>query len=71
MAHKSSWSDLYIAAALESNDEVLIARITAAKHAIAARLEQLSREADGYKERQAINAALERLRTLESERIPR
>jgi hypothetical protein len=72
MAHKSSWSDLYIAAALETNDEILIARLSAARHAIAARLQQLSLDHSGsQEERRKIEAALVGLRTLESERIPR
>ena len=68
MAHKSSWSDLYIAAALETQDEVLPARISAAKHAIAARLQELARDHGGCLEgRREIEAALVALRTLESE----
>ena len=71
MAKKSSWSDLYIAAALETQDEALPARISAAKHAIAARLQKLSRNVDAHQERREIEAALVGLRTLANERLPR
>jgi hypothetical protein len=72
MAHKSSWSDLYIAAVLETQNEVLPSRLTAAKHAIAARLQEFSLDHGGsLEERREIEAALVGLRTLENERLPR
>jgi hypothetical protein len=72
MAHKSSWSDFYIAAVLETKDDLLLSRISAAKHAIAARLQEFSSDRGGsLEERREIEAALVGLRTLENERIPR
>jgi hypothetical protein len=68
METKTSWSDLYIEACLETG-ETLPTRISAASHAIAARLQELS--SDGScKERRDMEAALTGLRALESQ-IPR
>jgi hypothetical protein len=69
MAHKSSWSDLYIAATLETG-ELLPVRILAGRHGIAARLRELPRDQHAHKERQEINAALLGLQRLQNERIP-
>jgi hypothetical protein len=71
MGHKSSWSDLYIAAASEFKDEALITRLSTARRAITARLQELSRSENTHEERREIEAALTALRKLENERIPR
>jgi hypothetical protein len=68
MEKKASWTNLYIAAALETG-EALPARISAARHAIAARLEELPQDG-ARKERREMEAALTGLRAVESQ-IPR
>lgn len=71
MAHKGSWSDLYIVAVLETQNDVLPSRISPAKHASAARLQELSGDHGGcLGERQEIEAALIGLRVLENGRLP-
>ena len=69
MEKKISWPDHYISAALETG-EALPDRISAARHAIAARLEDLPQEG-ARKERQDLEAALVGLRAIENQWIPR
>jgi hypothetical protein len=70
MDSKKGWLDLYQAAILETNDRALGERISAAKHAIEGRLQELALDHQGtLREKQQISDALAGLQILEKERL--
>ena len=62
------WRDLFGAAIIELNPEILKVRVERAEAAISRRLETLGKEAGSVPERQAIVDALSSLRLLKSTR---
>ena len=64
------WRDLFGAAIIELNPDILKVRVARAEAAISRRLETLGKEAGAIPERQAIIDALSSLRLLKAPRNP-
>jgi hypothetical protein len=65
----SSWSDLYLAAVLETNSDQLERLIEKTEDAIFLRLTDLEKSSDGAAERREIEKALAGLWALKTERL--